>query len=526
MGGRGLAKGHSQKGVIPLTGGWPRAILALLGALALLPGLGCVGKKERQPGALVVALDVEPRTLDPRYYTDAAASKLGGLIFEGLVRNQGLVILPALAQSWETPTPTRYVFHLRPGLAFHDGRPLTASDVKATFEYVMNPANKSPRMKAFSEVAAILAPDPLTVIFDLKKPSAPFLSELVMGVLPAGAGKEVGEAPVGSGPFRFVKAFPGGVELASFGRYREGAPKIERLTFRFIPDETVRTLELERGGVDMVMNPITPDLLPRFEKNPNLAVIKRAGTSFSYLGFNMEDKLTGDPAVRRALAHAIDRASVIRHALKGLAEPADGMFPPDSPYYVPDLPRYGYDPAKAKRILDAAGYKDPDGDGPQTRFTLKFSTSQNELRKRLAEIYQWQLAQVGIGLEIRSYEWGTFYGHILKGNFQVFSLTWVGIADPDVMHYVFHSSMTPPSGANRGRYNNPEVDRLTEAGESAFGADRAPIYAQAQRIVAQDLVYLPLWRPVNVAVAWRRLKGFAPAPDEGLDSLKTAAVER
>ena len=522
MGWGGAPRGHRKKGAGALSRGLPAALVLL----ALLPlWSGCVGKKERRPGQMVVALDVEPRSLDPRYYTDAASAKVGGLIFEGLVKADGLKIIPALAKSWETPSPTRYVFHLQDGLFFHNGRPISSHDVKATFEFVMNPANNSPKMKAFSDLVAINTPDRLTVEFVLAKPSAPFLSELTLGVTPMRAGRELAEAPVGSGPFMFVARGSGRIELSAFDDYHQGPPKIRSLIFRIIPDETVRTLELEQGGVDLITNPITPDLLPRFEKNKNLTVIKAPGTNYSYLGFNMSDPLAGDINVRRAIAHALDREAVIRHALKGLAVLADGMFTADSPYHQDDMPSFEFDPAKAKRILDEAGYKDPDGDGPLLRFTLKFSTSQNELRKRLAEIYQWQLSQVGIGLDIRSYEWGTFYGHILKGNFQIFSLTWVGISDPDIMDYVFHSSMTPPNGANRGRYSNPEVDRLTQLGKITFGPERAEIYKTAQIIVARELPYVPLWHAVNVAVASSRLKGFMVAPDESLDSLKTARAE-
>ena len=504
----------------------PTVLGAALSILLVLAGsAGCMKKNERPPGHLAVALEVEPRTLDPRHYTDASSTKVGGLIFEGLVKNKGLVILPALAEKWEAASPTRYVFHLRQGLHFHDGRPLTSGDVKATFDYVMDPANKSPRMSAYSGVESILVPDDRTVIFNLKSPSAPFMSDLTLGIVPAGAGGELAEAPMGSGPFRYESRTTGEIHLAANERYHEGAPNIKKLLFRIIPDETVRVLELEQGGVDLIMNPITPDLLPRFEKNKKLQVITSQGTNYSYLGFNMGDRLTGDVKVRRAIAFAIDRTAVIHHIMKGLAREADSMFTADSPYHAPDLPFYTHDPAKAMALLDEAGYKDPDGDGPGLRFTLQFSTSQNETRKRLAEIYQWQLSKVGVGLDIRSYEWGTFYGHILKGNFQVYSLTWVGIADPDIMHYVFHSSMAPPGGANRGRYQNEEVDRLTEQGKVTFGQPRVEIYRKVQRILADEAPYISLWHSVNVAVALTRLKDFSLAPDEALDSLKTARAE-
>jgi peptide/nickel transport system substrate-binding protein len=239
----------------------------------------------------------------------------------------------------------------------------------------------------------------------------------------------------------------------------------------------------------------------------------------------MEDALAGNVAVRRAVACAIDRQSVMRHILKGLAEPATGPIPPFSRFYEGAVEKYGYDPEKAKNILDEAGFSDPDGPGPAKRFTLRYSTSQNELRRRIAEVFQWQLEKVGIGLDIRSCEWGAFYADIKKGNFQLFSLTWVGVADPDLLRYIFHSASMPPDGANRGRYKNAQLDALLEAGVTAEGKERGRIYSEAQKIIARDLPYVPLWRPMNVAVVDRRVRGFHLSPDEGIKSLKNVYVE-
>jgi peptide/nickel transport system substrate-binding protein len=236
--------------------------------------------------------------------------------------------------------------------------------------------------------------------------------------------------------------------------------------------------------------------------------------------------LAGNIAVRRAVAHAIDRQSVIQRILKGLAEPATGPLPPASGFYEGAVEKYGYDPEMAKKILDEAGFTDPDGPGPAMRFTLRYSTSQNELRRRVAEVFQWQLAKVGIGLDIRSYEWGAFYADIKKGNFQIFSMTWVGVADPDILRYMFHSASIPPDGANRGRYKNATLDGLLSAGVTAQGEGRVHAYSAAQKIIAHDLPYVPLWRPVNVAALDRRVREFRLSADEGIKSLRNVYVEK
>jgi peptide/nickel transport system substrate-binding protein len=178
-------------------------------------------------------------------------------------------------------------------------------------------------------------------------------------------------------------------------------------------------------------------------------------------------------------------------------------------------------------MLDRAGYPDPDGDGPKPRFTLSYKTSQNELRRRIAAVFQEQLRQVGIAVEVESREWGTFFSDIRKGSFQLYGLTWVGIADPDIFHYAFHSSQVPPEGANRGRYANPELDRLVEAGRRERSrAKRVEIYRKVQLLLSRDLPVVPLWVHRNLLLRDRRLAGFTLTPDEDYTSVKEMRIER
>jgi len=475
------------------------------------------------PDTLTMALESGPAMIDPLKSTDAVAAKIEGLVFNGLVkRNDDLTISPDLAERWEfIGGPLRAVFHLRKGVRFHDGSAFTSRDVKLAVDFILNAENVSPLRSSFADVKSVETPDDHTAIFNLNRKTAPFLDSLAFGIPKLGAAN-----PVGTGPFRLAGyKRDEKVTLERNAGYFEGAPKISRLIIKIIPDETVRTLSLESGEVQIIMNPVTPDLLPRFRKNPRLQVVASPSSSYSYLGFNMEDTLAGNIAVRRAVAYAIDRQSVIQRILKGLAEPATGPLPPVSGFYEGAVEKYGYDPEKAKNILDEAGFADPDGPGPAKRFTLRYSTSQNELRRRIAEVFQWQLEKVGIGLDIRSYEWGAFYADIKKGNFQIFSLTWVGVADPDILRYMFHSASMPPEGANRGRYKSEKLDGLLETGVTAEGEGRRRVYSEAQRIIAHDLPYAPLWRPANVAVVDRRVREFRLSADEGIKSLKDVYVE-
>lgn len=506
-----------------MTRGWIWRKETALIILASLSIFSCSKTPVIEPGSLIMALEAGPAMIDPLKSTDASAAKIEGLVFNGLVkRNDDFTISPDLAERWEfICDPLRAVFHLRRGVKFHDGSPFTSPDVKRAVDFILNAENASPLRSSFTDVKSVEAPDDNTVIFNLNRKTAPFLDSLTFGIPKLGAPN-----PVGTGPFLLSEyKRDEKVTLERNAGYFDGAPKISRLIIKIIPDETVRSLSLESGEVQIIMNPVTPDLLPRFRKDQRLKVVTSPSSSYSYLGFNMEDPLAGNIAVRRAVAYAIDRESVMRRILKGLAEPATGPLPPVSGFYEGAVEKYVYDPEKAKKILDEAGFTDPDGLGPAMRFTLRYSTSQNELRRRIAEVFQWQMEKVGIGLDIRSYEWGAFYADIKKGNFQIFSLTWVGVADPDILRYMFHSASMPPDGANRGRYKNADLDGLLETGVTAEGEGRMRIYSEAQKIIARDLPYAPLWRPVNVAVVDRRVREFRLSADEGIKSLKNVYVE-
>jgi peptide/nickel transport system substrate-binding protein len=227
--------------------------------------------------------------------------------------------------------------------------------------------------------------------------------------------------------------------------------------------------------------------------------------------------------VRGACAGAIDRDAIIAGVYRGQARPATGLLPPGHWAYNGDVPTYPYDPAAARHLLDQAGFPDPEGPAP--RFSLTYKTSQNQLTRRIGEVLQEQLAQVGIQVAVRSYEWGTFYADIKAGNFQLYTLSWVGVTDPDIYNYAFHSKSVPPDGANRGRYANPDLDALLERGRTEDDRDRRKaIYAEVQRIVARDLPYVSLWHPESVLVRDRRLTGFVLSPVGDYTSLAHARL--
>lgn len=495
--------------------------------LFLFFSIGCTSSPPADP-PFVVAIEAAPTQFDPRLATDAYSERIGQLLFSRLLRSDAAgQKVPDLAERWEVAGETIYTFHLRKNVRFHDGRPLTSQDVRYTFESILDPAFASPHRKSFEMVSRIETPDAETVRFILKKPHAPFLTEMTKGIVPKHLAEKGGPGtlashPVGSGPFRFVRYDPDeAVELAAFSDYFDGAPAIPRLLFRIIPEDSVRLLELEKGNIDLLQNAFPPDALPRLQQNPRLKIIQAPSTTYSYLGFNLNDPILQKKPVREAIALAIDREAITEHLFKGLARPAAGLLSPSHWAYADSVKVYRYDPEQAKERLDEAGFPDPPGPAP--RFHLVHKTSQNDLARRVVEVIQRQLSEIGIAVTIRNYEWGTFYGDIKSGNFQIFTLSWVGVDDPDIYHNLFHSESVPPNGANRVQYRNPKIDTLLEAGRITLDPEkRKVVYTEIQQIIAEELPYVSLWHTMNVAVMKKEVEGFHLYPDGDFYGLKEA----
>ncbi len=492
-----------------------RRIAAGLVLAALVFCWSCgTSPEETGPPPLVVAVEAGPGPIDPRRGGDQATSRVNDLLFDGLIRvGEDGSIQPALARSWEIPDPLTYIFHLRDGVTFHDGSSFGSEDVRQTLETILSPDFPTYRREDFRHVVRVETPDRLTVVIHLGQPFAPLLFNLAVGIVPAESGRDPGEDLPGTGPYRLDEHRPDRfVQFQRNDRYYLGPARMEVIRFKIVPQVTVRMLELRKGSVQMVINDLNPDILQQFRGNPDFQVLETPGCTYAYIGFNLTDPLLSDRRVRRAIAMAINIDEMVNDWARGTSVPATGLIPPMSWAWVPDLPRPPFDPPAAMELLDRAGFPDPDGpDGPAPRFSLEFKGSTSDVSRQKSAILKEYLRQVGIELNIRQLEWGTFYEDIRKGFFQIYSLNWTGIGllDPDILRTRFHSALTPPAGLNRGKYGNPEVDRLLEAGlRSPLEEERYPLYAEAQRLIARDLPYISLWYKKNSAVLRRGLKGF------------------
>ena len=487
--------------------------------------VSCSSKPDAK--TLVMIIESSPSNLDPRVGIDGQSERIDNLLFDDLLeRDEHLNVKPALAERWEIPDPLTYIFHLHRGVKFHNGQPLTSLDVKWTFDSLLAGKIRSTKSAVYHFVDNIEARDESTVVFHLKESFVPLLwnlSDGAMGIVPYGSLGEMSDHPIGSGPFRFVRAEPDKeVVLERNDDYWGERARLERVRFLVVPDTTTRALELRKGSADIAINALTPDMVVTLEREPKLEVLRAPGTVLQYMAFNFRDPVLRDVRVRRALAYAIDRGPMLQYLWRGFAQPAASILPVQSWAYAGDVPRYDHDPERAREILDGAGYRPLNG----VRFRLTMKTSTDENTRLMVAVLQQQLREVQIQLDIRTFEFATFFSDITKGAYQLHSLRWIGgNEDPDIFEYAFHSRKFTPNGANRTFYSNPQVDALIDQARAELDQNiRKKLYARIQRILAEDLPSINLWYLDNVLVHTKRVKNLSLNPPGNYDFLKTAEL--
>lgn len=443
------------------------------------------------------------------------------LIFSGLLKvDEHLDVAPDLAESFESPDPTTYIFHLRPNVKFHDGTALRAEDVIYTFRYMADEANASPFRTYFKLISDVTISDPRTIRVKLQEPNAffpiaarrPIVSERIA----TAAGREgFSKVPVGAGPFRLVENRErSGILLQAFHEYYAGAPPTKKIQLKPILDLNIRILELKKGSVDLLQNSVDgfpAGSLDQLRKDPNIQVDHRPGNNVQYLNFNLHHPVLKNPLVRRAIAMAIDRNSIIKFKFGGLATAATGYLPPHHWAYTADVPTYSFDPSRAKKLLRQAGVR---------KLSLTYRTSTNPQSIEIAQVIAGYLSDIGIDVTVRSTEFGVLFDDIKKGNFDLYSLQWTSILSPDELFDVFDSKQIPPNGLNRNFYSNPKVDELLERGRTISSrSEQLEIYRQVQKILAEDLPAFFLWYPEQIAAYRKRVEGYQIHPRGTYESL-------
>jgi len=458
------------------------------------------------------AVSNAPVNFDPRFATDASSERVNNLLYSHLVDfDEQLLPVPSLAH-WQRLNALTYRFVLLDELPmFTSGERLSPDDVVATYRYVLDSKNLSPHREALSIIKSVEVEDEKTILFRLKNSDPLFPAYLRLGILPRKlieSDHDFRQQPVGSGIYELTdNSEPNRVVIR---RRSDGLP----VTFLQVKDPTVRVLKLLNNEVDLLQNDLSPEMVAYLKKQSGVDYRYLPGSNFTYIGFNLQDGQTGEPAIRQAIAHAIDRNAIIKYVFNNAAVAAESILPPRHWAGHNELKAIQYDPDRARDLLASKGYDE------NNRLTLTYKTSTDPFRIKLATIIQSQLAEVGIDLIIKSYDWGTFFGDIKSGNFQMYSLSWVGINTPDIFKYVFHSDSVPPKGANRGQYFSAEIDALLD---SIGGTDtldqQKQIYYRVQEIIHDELPYIPMWYEHQQAFMQPTLKNFQLSSDGNYESL-------
>lgn len=518
---------------------WVRLVTtAVLAAALLLAGCGGSGSDggTAAPGGdgtkrIVVGLQAEPVTLDPHQVTDYNSNRAAQGIFDRLIefKDESTELEPGLAERWEVSDDGLvYRFYLREGVTFHDGTPFNADAVKFSIDRQIDadhPYHDTGEFAyaefTFGKVREVRVIDDYTVEIELVEPYAPFLAHMAMHsasiVSPAAVekyGRDFSKNPVGTGPFRFVDWQPGvEVVLAKNEDYWDGAPKVDQVIYRPVIEDQARLTEFEAGGLDFIVN-IPPDELARLKESGEYTVLEQAGMHVWYLIFNADKEPFNKKEVRQAVNYAINKRAIVEDLLQNTGVVATGPLPPVVWGYTDDVPSYEYNPDKARELLAQAGY--PDG------FTVDFwvpeSGSGMQQPRAMAAAIQADLRQVGIEMNIQTFEWGTYLDKVLGPREElpeVFEMSWIGDnGDPDNFLYILLSGeQWPPAGFNMGYYRNEQVDELLrEAQRTNDQAERQRLYEEALRILVDDAPWAWIDHETQIVAMKKSIQGFKLHP--------------
>lgn len=473
-----------------------------------------ISHAEPQKGDAIITSSVsDARNLIPILATDSASSEIVSLVFNGLVKYDiNIELTGDLAESWEIKKDgLEIIFHLKRGVKWHDGKPFTAEDVQFTYQKIIDPEVPTPYSGDFKKVKRLEIIDLYTVKVIYDEIFAPSLASWTMPIMPKHALESenlldtgFARCPIGTGPYKFLKwQTASRIDLAANDEYFEHRPYINRYIYRVISDPDTAFLELSSGAVDLgALEPLQYKKLTdteRFKNNFNK--LRYPSFSYTYMGFNLNNPLFKDKAVRRAIDLAINKNEIINGVLLGLGRISTGPFHPDSWAYNGNVEPVPFSPESALALLKKSGWGDSDCDGWLDKdgkmFAFTIITNQgNTMRTRTAEIIQRRLKEIGIKTDIRVLEWSVFLNEFInKKRFDACILGWSLSRDPDC-YDIWHSSKTKEGEFNFLGYSNPEVDRLLDAGRRTFNQDeRKKFYNKIHKIIYDDdpcvFLYVP-----------------------------------
>ncbi|WP_022852244.1 peptide-binding protein [Limisalsivibrio acetivorans] len=491
------------------------------------------GKAAEKPvdgGALINPTLADASGLIYNITSDSASHEVSNYIYNGLVEyDKNLEVKPDLAESWDVSEDQKSItFHLRKDVTWHDGEPFNADDVEFTYKFMIDNNTPTSYDADYRLVKQFEKLDNYTVRVSYDKPYAPALISWGMAVLPEHLLKGEDPAksplmrePVGTGPYVFEEWKTGeSITLVANDEYFEGRPHIDRLIFRVIPDIATTFMELLNGAIDIMgLTPL------QWTKQTDNAKFKEQynkytylASSYTYIGYNLNNPMFKDKRVRQALTHATPKQKIVDGILFGLGRPATGPYKPGTIWHNPDVKTYPYDVEQAKALLAEAGWSDSDGDGIIDKdgkpFKFQLMTNQgNSVRIKIAETIQQHWKELGIDVEIRVLEWATFINEYIDNQkFDAVVMGWNIIHDPDI-YDVWHSKNCAPKKLNFVCFQNEEADELIEQGRHELNPEkRKEYYHRFQEILAEEQPYTFLYIPDALVALSKRFKNVEPAP--------------
>lgn len=521
-----------------------RWILTLfLAGIILVAGCRREGDVVRPPDAVTIAIASEPKHLNPLFLSDMISFSVSGLIFRGLTKfDSNMEIVPDIAESWEISRGGREIrFHLKKGVLWHDGAELTADDVVFTFQTITSPRTATHHKSHFGSATEAKTVDRYTVSVSYSEPYGSALQSWMFGIIPKHIlhGKDAldpsfDRAPVGTGPYRLKQWLSGRqLSLESFDRHYDGPPGIKKVFLRVIPDAATQLMELKAGSIDIME--LTPTQYWSETNSGKLSadfIVHRGGSfRYGFLGLNLLDTRFQDVRVRQAISHAIDKPAIIASVLMGLGSESTGPYPPEAWYFSPNASFFAYDPAKARELLESAGWrKGPDGiltkDGLAMSFTILTNYESKENIKT-AQIIQSNLKAIGIETTIRTLEWQAFRHRVIaKHQFEAVVLSRAYLWDPDI-YDLWHSSKTHEDEWNFLSYKNPILDALLEKGRRTIDREeRKVIYRNVHELLAEEQPCVFLYNADLLFVSHQRIDGIAPTPAGMLQDVARWTLKR
>ena len=485
-------------------------ILLLLVVAALLVLMPARAPAQPQ-GELRVAIPWTPENLDPTMNLSSFRAMVGVSLFDSLVgRDAETRIVPQLAESWRLVDDVTWQLKLRRGVVFHDGEPFNAEAVRFTFQRVLDPEQKSPNRANVAEIVRVEVVDDYTVNLVTRQPYAPLINRLLdFAIVPPKYVAEKGNQgmalkPVGTGPYRFVELIKDDrMVVEAFDRHWRGAPKIQRIVYKPIPEPFTRAAALRNNEVDLVTT-MPPSLARELERAPGIRVQRVPSSWIIYLGLNALKKPLSDVKVRQALNYATDVDAIIKNVLEGNGRKLEGPLTPQMFGYDASVKGYAYDPARARKLLAEAGF--PDG----VEITLESPAGRYQGDKEIAEALGGQWQKAGFKPKVLVAEWGAYFKRYLAKQFQDAYVLGLGgpMQDADELYNLVSSK-------GRGLYyKNERVDALFDLGRSTMDqAKRRQVYRDLQRAMVEDATWVFLLQQVDIYASRDRLT-WTPRPDQ------------